>query len=93
MRLNLEQEDIDAIAARVAELVFDKLSQERSGSTQEKLLTESEAAAILRVQTHTLRDARRRGALKCQRVGRFPRYRREDLDEWLASSAQRTESK
>lgn len=51
------------------------------------LLTEKEVAAILRVSVSTLQQWRWRGiALPFLKVGSAVRYRRQDLDSYLAAS-------
>jgi excisionase family DNA binding protein len=82
VHLHLDTDDLDKLAELVAEKLAAKM-QPQTGA--DKLLTESEAAQLLRVQPHTLRDARRREVLEFHRVGRFVRYSREQLDSWLQS--------
>jgi excisionase family DNA binding protein len=46
---------------------------------------EAEAAALLGVQRHTLRDCRLRGEIAARRVGKRWVYSRDTLVRWLAS--------
>ncbi len=50
------------------------------------LLTEPEAAAVLRIAPTTLRDRRLRDRSRPRhvKVGALVRYRRQDIDEYLA---------
>ena len=82
MNFQLSPAEIEAIAIAVATRVIEQLHQSAEVSS-DRLLTENEVASITRVEPHTIRDARRRGELTCVRVGRFPRFRRRDVDEWL----------
>jgi hypothetical protein len=56
-----------------------------SNADADQLMTETEAAQFCKVRIHTLRDARRRGVLNFSRAGRFPRYSKAQLAEWLSS--------
>jgi excisionase family DNA binding protein len=82
VNLQLSTAEINAIADAVAIRVVEHLRQPAELAA-DRLLTENEVASITRVEPHTIRDARRRGELTCVRVGRFPRFRRRDVDEWL----------
>lgn len=51
----------------------------------ERLLTTPEVAEYLGVPVSTMYLWRQKGtAPKCYRVGKYMRYRREDVDAWLA---------
>ena len=47
------------------------------------LLTASEVAALLSVKESWVREATRDGRLPHLRLGRYRRYRREDIEHWL----------
>ncbi|MSR59067.1 MAG: DNA-binding protein [Planctomycetaceae bacterium] len=79
MQITLDRDDLRAI---VTEVLAEVMAQ-TSTTPHQQLLTEPEAAAVVRVQAHTLRDARRRGELQFHRVGRFVRYDRAQLDQWI----------
>jgi hypothetical protein len=83
MHLIIDPDDLDKLAELVAAKIIERLPKLVD---DEVLLTEQEAAAFCKVQVHTLRDARRRGVLKCSRAGRFPRYSRAQLSEWLTGN-------
>jgi predicted site-specific integrase-resolvase len=59
----------------------------------EPLLTEREAARVLRVSARTLRryrtERKGHGPPVAGYVGRSPRYRRSDLDRWLEQTRDR----
>jgi len=52
---------------------------------QPELMTVAECAAYLRVHPKTLPELIRRHGLPCALVGRRRRFRRADIDRWLAS--------
>jgi excisionase family DNA binding protein len=56
-----------------------------SHSATHELLTVAECAAYLRVHPKTLPELIRRHGLPCALVGRRRRFRRADIDRWLAS--------
>lgn len=54
--------------------------------TAQALLTETEAAEVLRVCARTLRKARQEGALPFVRIGRTIRYTESDLSQFIERS-------
>ena len=54
----------------------------------ERLLTAAEVAELLNVPTSWVRDHTRAGAIPHLPLGRYVRYRREDLLAWLEVLAQ-----
>ena len=86
--MRLEQEEIDQLAAAVAQRVLAALRQGGSlaapASTADvpAMLSEPEAAARYGVATHVLRYARQRGELHFLRVGKCVRYEPAQLEEW-----------
>lgn len=52
----------------------------------EPLLSEPEAAAIFGVESHVLRDARKRGEIGFHRIGKFVRYERSQLEAFRATT-------
>jgi hypothetical protein len=73
---------IRAIAAEVVA----SLDAARQVADGKLAYSESEAAALLGLQPHVLRDERRRGRIGASSiVGRRIRYTRDDLVQYLAS--------
>lgn len=50
----------------------------------DRLLTAGEVAAFLAVKESWVREATRDGRLPHIRLGRYRRYRMEDIEHWLA---------
>lgn len=50
----------------------------------DRLLTASEVAAFLAVKESWVREATRDGRLPHLRLGRYRRYRLEDIERWLS---------
>lgn len=76
--MQLEPQEITAIAEALAPLVADILEQ-RLSERPEWAFSISEAAAWARVSEHVIRDAIADERLPCLRVGRSVRVRRCDL--------------
>lgn len=51
----------------------------------EALLTAEEVAALLRVERSWLYGAARNGQFPCVRVGRYVRFRPDDVKQWIAT--------
>ncbi len=51
----------------------------------ERLLTADEVAELLAVPVSWVRESTRSGAMPHVELGRYRRYRREDVDAWLES--------
>ncbi len=49
----------------------------------DRLLTSAEVAEFLAVKESWVREATRDGRLPHLRLGRYRRYRREDIERWL----------
>jgi excisionase family DNA binding protein len=78
---------------RLAELVAERLIQQRAAGA-EPLLSTSEAAKAAGVHPETVRRAIKAGALATVGyVGNRPRIRRTDVDAWVAGGAPVTETK
>ena len=50
----------------------------------DRLLTAAEVAALLAVKESWVREATRDGRLPHLRLGRYRRYRRDDIERWLS---------
>lgn len=74
---------------RVVGTVLDRLEAQREAIGERMAYSEAEAAALLGVQRHVLRDARLRGELSGSRVGKGIRYERDELLRFLRSRRDR----
>ena len=70
---------------RVVAAVLDRLDSQRDAIGERIAYNEAEAAALLGVERHVLRDARLRGELSGSRVGKGIRYERDELLRFLRS--------
>ncbi len=64
---------------------LDRLAGERNAMSDRMAFNEPEAAQLIGVPRHVLRDARRRGEITASRVGKRCVYKRGNLEKYLAS--------
>ena len=76
--MRLDPSEIEALAAALAPAVAD-LRERRLSERPELACSIQEAAAIVNVPEHVIRDAVEDGRLPCFRAGRSVRIRRSDL--------------
>ena len=85
--MKLDANDISelrpVIAAAVAS-VLEQLDRDRAKVGQRLAFPEPEAAELLGIRSHVLRDARLRGEITGARVGKKTLYSRESLLKFLA---------
>ncbi len=68
---------------RIVATVLDRLQDEQEVLRDKLAFTEAEAAALLGIERHVLRDARLRGELAGSRVGKRILYERQELLGYL----------
>ncbi len=68
---------------RIVATVLDRLQGEQEVRRDKLAYTEAEAAALLGIERHVLRDARLRGELTGSRVGKRILYERQELLGYL----------
>ena len=68
---------------RIVATVLDRLQGEQEVLRDKLAYTEAQAAALLGIERHVLRDARLRGELVGSRVGKRILYEREELLGYL----------
>jgi excisionase family DNA binding protein len=84
MRLDLSADELDFLAAKLAERVAEKIATLNVGKPDgPEFLTINEAAALLGIERHVLYDAARKtGELTAVRFGKTWRVTRPDLLAW-----------
>jgi hypothetical protein len=87
MKLDVDPADLAPIVK--AALVEVLAERERLGDTERLGYPEPEAACLLGLAAHQLRDARRRGEIDGRRIGRSVVYSRAALLAWLDSDGGR----
>src|SRR5262249_19066958 len=82
--LPVELGALTPIIDRAVEAAIARLEQRLAAAEEGDILTEEQAARLLQVESHVLRDERRRGRISASRiVGRRIRYQRRDLVAYL----------
>jgi excisionase family DNA binding protein len=86
MRAQLDDDDVERIAAAVADLVIERL---RDPSTPDEWMTTQDASVYLGITTNALHKltAARQIPFSQENPGGKLFFRREDLDAWRASQA------
>jgi len=79
MILRLDEDAMRQSVAQVVSETVDRLEEDRDLLGERIAFREQEAAALLGVERHTLRDARLRGEAEASKVGRYIVYSREQL--------------
>ena len=83
IRFELDVETLRPVIQQVVAETLAQLETERSQFDARIAYTEPEAAALLGVQPHVLRDLRRLGEIDASRIGKRIVYRRSDLLAFL----------
>ena len=74
---------LQPLIERIVATVLDRLQGEQDALRHKLAYTEAEAASLLGIQRHVLRDARLRGELAGSRVGKRILYERQELLGYL----------
>lgn len=83
MRLELTDHDLRPLVAAVVGEVLTNLEQRGMRDSEKLAYSEAEAAAMLGVNRHQLRDARRRKEIVGSRAGKSVVYSRQELVQYL----------
>lgn len=86
LKLDLPADVLRPIVAAIVAEVLDQRAGDERRIPERLAYSEAEAAALLGVQRHVLRDARRRGELTGSRAGRGIVYEPAELRRWLGAS-------
>lgn len=79
MKLDLEAEDLRPLVEQVVAAVLDRLRAAEAQTGSRLGYREAEAAELLGLRPHQLRDARRRGEIRAAKVGKVNVYPRGEL--------------
>jgi len=84
MKLEIDPQELQPIIRQITEQVLADLEARRPDLDDKLCYSEAEAADLLGVKVHVLRDERRRGRIKASKiVGGRIRYSREQLVAYL----------
>jgi hypothetical protein len=83
MKLSFDEADLRPLIEQVVSAAFSQLQADQGQLGQKIAFTEPEAAALLSLRPHVLRDARLRGEIAGARVGKRILYQRDELLRFL----------
>jgi hypothetical protein len=83
LRIQFDEDDLRPLVSLAVAEALERLETERAKLQGRLAFTEPEAAVLLGVKPHVLRDCRRRGELQGAKVGSKIVYTRADLLEFL----------
>ena len=83
VRIQFDPDDLRPLVALAVAEALDRMEEERAKFQGRLAFTEPEAAVLLGVKPHVLRDCRRRDELQGAKVGSKIVYTRADLIEFL----------
>ena len=82
MKIELEVSDIERIAERVVEQIT-PLLRHNSKSNDNELMDVKGLAEYLNVKKQWIYEKTHLGIIPYYKVGKYPRYRKSKIDEWL----------
>jgi len=83
VNISLSESDLRPLVESVIAFALEKLEDERRQLGEKLAHSEPDAAALLSVKPHVLRDARLRGEIAGFRLGKGIRYARDELLRFL----------
>ena len=83
LKIEFDREDLRPLVHLAVAEALDRMEEERAKFNGRLAFTEPEAAVLLGVKPHVLRDCRRRGELQGAKVGSKIVYTRADLLDFL----------
>lgn len=86
MRFSFDADDLRPLVASIVAEVMRQRDETDAGLGDRLGFPEPEAAAMISVKPHVLRDMRLRGEIVARKVGRSYRYSRRQLLNWLETS-------
>lgn len=88
MKLSFDEADLRPVIEKIVAATLVQLQSDEAKLGQKIAYTEPEAAAILSIRPHVLRDARLRGEISGSRVGKRILYERDELLRFLRRQRQ-----
>jgi excisionase family DNA binding protein len=83
MKIELEQEDVQAIAKEVVEMLRPLLNHGGNGVGEDTIFDVQGMAEYLRVRKQWVYDKVHLNDIPHYKVGKYPRFRKSKIDEWL----------
>ncbi len=89
MKTDLEHKDIEAIAQRVAELILPRANGRPPASKEDEVYDVKALATYLKVKPRWVYDRVKENAIPFIRVGRYIRFSKASINEWLENQTVR----
>ena len=86
MLIELDDRDIERLANKVIELLKPLLKSSPQKNDQEVILDVNGLASYLRVTKSWVYERTHLGEIPHYKIGKFPRFRKKDIDRWLERS-------
>ena len=87
MKLELEQQDIEALANRLADILKPMLSSSSRHDEKDALLDVVQLAAYLNVSKTWVYDQIRNNEIPHSKLGKYLRFRRREIDKWIETQS------
>jgi hypothetical protein len=88
MKVSFDEADLRPLIEQIVSAAFAQLQADEVAFGDKLAFTEPEAAAVLSLRPHVLRDARLRGEISGSRVGKRILYERNELLRFLQRQRQ-----
>jgi len=88
MKVSFDEADLRPLIEQIVSATFAQLQSDRAPFGDKLAFTEPEAAAILSLRPHVLRDCRLRGEIAGSRIGKRILYERNELLRFLQRQRQ-----
>ena len=86
MKIELEQEDLDAIATKVFEMVAPLLKDKGKGVQKDHILDVEGLAKYLSVDSNWIYKQVSLREIPYFKVGKYLRFKRSEIDKWISKS-------
>ena len=84
MKIDIELDDLQPLVQSIVDATLERIDRAQAKLSPDRLAySEQDAAAIIGVARHSLRDARLRGELNASRCGKRVVYQRSELVKYL----------
>lgn len=89
MKFEIESQDIEAIAQRVSEIIKPMLNHSVGSNEKDVVFDVRGLAEYLRVKESWVYQQVHTHSLPCFKVGKYPRFKKAQIDKWMESKAVR----
>ena len=87
MQLSFSEAELQPVIEATVKATLEQIEDDRAKLGARLAFSEAEAAAMLGIKTHVLRDIRLRGEIQARKVGKSYRYSRNQLIQFMGGEA------